>query len=256
MYLVFTLRNNDGTLAKGESPSVEVYLDGELDNTIVPVITPLVDGNSEYTGDYELSMDEPEEVYNYIRFHISCTGCIPKRLTVYPDTTAQTVIAALPDISSLSTFDPTTDTVTINSEQAATMVTATGFATQADLSGLSTFNPATDTVTINAEQAATMVTADVSGLATSADIPTSSDIASAVLTTNVAPLTVDTKEYTIKHLIMATQRSYVTEGESPHWVICAGDVDSQGNLKDITQDTIIAKRTLKLNGNGAIVKTE
>lgn len=86
--------------------------------------------------------------------------------------------------------------------------------------------------------------------------PTSAAIASAVLTTNVAPLTVDTKEYTIKHLIMATQRSYVTEGESPHWVICAGDVDSQGNLKDITLDTIIATRTLTLNGNGAIVKTE
>ena len=36
----------------------------------------------------------------------------------------------------------------------------------------SQFNAATDTVTINATQAATMITADVSGLATPADIPT------------------------------------------------------------------------------------
>lgn len=41
-----------------------------------------------------------------------------------------------------------------------------------DISGLSTFDAATDTVTIDATQAATMVTADVSGLATPADIPT------------------------------------------------------------------------------------
>lgn len=133
-----------------------------------------------------------------------------------------------------STFNPSTDTVIINATQAATMVTATGFATPSDLSGLSTFDPANDkvtlnttedttlsaiktkvdtlnntdltgiataanittaqnaiinampdisglstfdaandTVTINATQAATMVTADVSGLATPSDIPTS-----------------------------------------------------------------------------------
>ena len=83
------------------------------------------------------------------------------------------IIRAMPDISGLSTFNAATDTVTINATQAATMTTATGFATPTDLAGLSTFNPATDTVTINATQAATMVTADVSGLATPSDIPTS-----------------------------------------------------------------------------------
>ena len=89
-------------------------------------------------------------------------------------TSAKTaIINAMPDVSGLSTFDPTNDTVTINATQAATMVTATGFTTPSDLAGLSTFDPVNDTVTINATQAATMVTADVSGLATPADIPTS-----------------------------------------------------------------------------------
>lgn len=76
------------------------------------------------------------------------------------------------DLTGLSTFDPANDTVTINATQAAGMVTATGFATPSDLAGLSTFDPANDTVTINSTQAATMVTADVSGLATPANIPT------------------------------------------------------------------------------------
>lgn len=42
--------------------------------------------------------------------------------------------------------------------------TATGFATPSDLLGLSTFNAATDTVTINSTQAAGMATADLSGI--------------------------------------------------------------------------------------------
>ena len=39
------------------------------------------------------------------------------------------------DLSGLSTFDPTTDTVLIDATQAATMTTATGFATSSDVSG-------------------------------------------------------------------------------------------------------------------------
>lgn len=75
------------------------------------------------------------------------------------------------DLAGLSTFDPSNDTVTINATQAATMTTATGFATPSDLAGLSTFNASTDAVTINSTQAATMVTA--TGFATPSDIPTS-----------------------------------------------------------------------------------
>lgn len=109
------------------------------------------------------------------------------------------------DLSELSTFDPSTDDVTINATQAATLAAASDLdsvatkveliksktdnlpenpaavtdvttaqaaiiAAMPDISGLSTFNAATDTVTINATQAAGMVTADVSGLATTADI--------------------------------------------------------------------------------------
>ena len=46
----------------------------------------------------------------------------------------------------------------------STWATATGFATPSDLSGLSTFNAATETVTINSTQAAGMATADLSGI--------------------------------------------------------------------------------------------
>lgn len=116
------------------------------------------------------------------------------------------------DLSGLSTFDPTTDTVLIDATQAAGMATASGFATSSalsavasdvsavkaktdnlpsnpaatgdipsvadiqsglaktsDLAGLSTFDPSTDTVLIDSTQAATMQTA--TGFATPNDIP-------------------------------------------------------------------------------------
>lgn len=122
------------------------------------------------------------------------------------------IIAAIPaiptdyakasDLDGLSTFDPDTDTVTINSTQAATLAAASDLdsvATKVELiksktdnlptnpaatgdamtltaaydaaKTASQFNAATDTVTINATQAATMVTA--TGFATPSDIPTS-----------------------------------------------------------------------------------
>lgn len=83
---------------------------------------------------------------------------------------AMTLTAAYNAAKTASQFNAATDTVTINSTQAATMATATGFATPSDLAGLSTFNASTDTVTINSTQAATMVTA--TGFATPSDIPT------------------------------------------------------------------------------------
>jgi len=46
----------------------------------------------------------------------------------------------------------------------STWATATGFTTPSDLSGLSTFDPETDAVTINSTQAAGMATADLSGI--------------------------------------------------------------------------------------------
>lgn len=65
--------------------------------------------------------------------------------------------------------------------------TATGFTTPSDLSGLSTFNAASDTVTINSTQAAGMATA--TGFATPSDIPSASDNASAVWSADSRTLT-------------------------------------------------------------------
>ena len=70
-----------------------------------------------------------------------------------------------------STFNPSTDTVTINSTQAATMVTATGFATPSDLAGLSTFDPSNDTVTVNSTQLSSLASAsDLDSVATKVEL--------------------------------------------------------------------------------------
>lgn len=44
------------------------------------------------TGDYNLTATLGQEYtdYDYIRVEISCTGCIPKRFTLYPDTAIDT----------------------------------------------------------------------------------------------------------------------------------------------------------------------
>lgn len=65
----------------------------------------------------------------------SKTDNLPENPAAVTDvTTAQAdIIAAMPDISNLSTFDPTQSYVIINPSQAATMQTATGFATPANV---------------------------------------------------------------------------------------------------------------------------
>ncbi|MBQ3349736.1 MAG: hypothetical protein IJG38_05005 [Thermoguttaceae bacterium] len=115
-------------------------------------------------------------VWSQVAIHDSITGTdttygevLKSRASSSNITSAKTaIINAMPDVSGLSTFDPSNDTVTINAAQAATMITATGFATPSDLSGLSTFNPSTDTVIIDSVQAATMATA--TGFATPSDL--------------------------------------------------------------------------------------
>jgi len=122
------------------------------------------------------------------------------------------IIRAMPDISGLSTFNAASDTVTINSTQAATMVTATGFATPSDLAGLSTFDPVNDTVTINSTQAATMVTADVSGLATPADIPT--DTITAIKTKVDSLQNTDLTGIATATNVTTAQQAIITHGDS------------------------------------------
>ena len=83
-------------------------------------------------------------------------------------------------------------------------------------------------------------------------IPTAANIASAVLTTDVGTMAVGTDDYTVKHLIMASQKSeVVTDNGATVWKIRDERLDSETN-----EATIIASRTLTINSNGAIVKTE
>lgn len=91
------------------------------------------------------------------------------------------IIAAMPDVSRLSTFDPSTDTVTIDATQAAGMATATGFATPANI---------TDAVTaLETYGQEHWQTADVSELATNAELAnTQENIISAMPTTDITAI--------------------------------------------------------------------
>lgn len=267
MYIVFTLMTTEGTYATDKSPIVTIYVNGVYDQSIDSSVDEID------AGDYALNITEPSS-YNYMRIHITCDGCLEKRFTVYPEESstatidAATVAAIRDGLATSSEVSDAKEDIIAASPSIDTAEIAKAVWNYAESNpetgvlGTRTLSTAVEVNPVEIARAVwnysdTNQETGVLGTRTLTEsFPSPSDIASAVLTTNVAPLTVDTKEYTLKHLIMATQRSYVTEGESPHWVICAGDVDSQGNLKDITQDTIIAKRTLKLNGNGAIVKTE
>ena len=83
-------------------------------------------------------------------------------------------------------------------------------------------------------------------------IPTAANIATAVLTTDVGTMVVGTDDYTVKHLIMASQKSeVVTDNGATVWKIRDERLDSETN-----EATVIASRTLTINSNGAIVKTE
>ena len=74
------------------------------------------------------------------------------------------IIAAMPDISGLSTFNANTDTVTIKATQAATMVTATGFATPSDI-------PSSDITAIKTK-VDSLHNTDLTGIATATNIST------------------------------------------------------------------------------------
>ena len=72
------------------------------------------------------------------------------------------VINAMPDVSGLSTFDAATDRVIIDAAQAATMETATGFATPNDIP--------TDDITAIKNKVDTLENTDLTGIATVSDI--------------------------------------------------------------------------------------
>ena len=87
MNTVFTLRETDGSYATGKFPDVTVYI-AYTDSNIGIVEDTYNELNSSVdeigNGDYVLSLDEPEDAYDYIRIHVTCYGCLDKRFTVYP----------------------------------------------------------------------------------------------------------------------------------------------------------------------------
>ena len=82
-------------------------------------------------------------------------------------------------------------------------------------------------------------------------IPSAASIATAVLTTDVSDESVETDEYTLKHLVMASQRSkVVTENGETVWKIMGNRLSGETG-----EEIVIATRTLTLNANGAITQT-
>ena len=71
-------------------------------------------------------------------------------------------------------------------------------------------------------------------------------IATSVLTTDMTGLTVTENAYTLKHLIMASQKSNVAE---------LTETSATWNIYD-TDGSTIAERELTLNDKGAIVDTQ
>lgn len=219
MIIQFTLQSTtDGSYLTGQASNTTVYIskDGGAFAATTNAVAEIG------RGLYKVELTAAESAFTTLVYNPVCTGAQNNLYSIDAPT----------DISGLSTFDPSTDTVTISSDQASTLATSqdvaniattagaikaktdnlpanpaavtdvttaqaaiiaaipdiSSIATKTDLSnaedtiignivsampdisGLSTFNPETDAVTINSVQAATMVTADVSELATTADI--------------------------------------------------------------------------------------
>lgn len=137
-------------------------------------------GDAHWTGGGSGSGITAEDVWKY-------SGTYGRTLTESPTdisslatsanvTAAQAnIIAAMPDITGLSTFNASTDAVTINSTQAATMVTATGFATPSDI-------PTADITAIKTK-VDTLHNTDLTGIATSANVTASQNAVIAAMPT-------------------------------------------------------------------------
>lgn len=165
----------------------------------------------------------------------------------------------------VSTVKAKTDNLPSNPAAVGSEMALTSAAVTTVKNGLATSaNVTSAKEAIIAEGTRAWITA--TGFATPTDIPemiSATDIATEVwnstnktafvrevLTTDVGTLDVSNGGYTLKHLIMASQYSYVeTVGNETRWVILDKRMTNE-------QPTIIATRVLTLNGNGAINKTE
>ena len=156
------LSTSDGSPLTGASPTVTISKDGAAFASATN--TPAEIGN----GYYYIDLTTAETtVTNNVIIRATATGAQPTAVVWEPEqdisglatsqdiTNSQAVIiGAMPTTAGLATASDLT-----TAQEAI-------ISAMPDISGLSTFDAATDTVTINSAQAATMVTADVSGLAT------------------------------------------------------------------------------------------
>ena len=111
------LSTTDGSPLTGASPTVTISKDGAAFTAATN--SPAEIGNGYYYID--LTAAETTVTYNVV-IRATATGAQPTAVVWEPEQ----------DLSGLSTFDPSTDTVTIDSTQAATLATAAALATVGD----------------------------------------------------------------------------------------------------------------------------
>ena len=111
------LSTSDGSPLTGAAPSVTISKDGGAFTSATN--TPAEIGN----GYYYIDLTGTEmSVTNNVIIRATATGAQPTAVVWEPEQ----------DLSVLSTFDPSTDTVTINATQAATLATAAALTTVGD----------------------------------------------------------------------------------------------------------------------------
>ena len=111
------LSTTDSSPITGATPSVTISKDGAA--FAAATNTPAEIGN----GYYYINLTDAETTVTYnVVIRATATGAQPTAVVWEPEQ----------DLSGLSTFDPSTDDVTINSTQAATLATAAALATVGD----------------------------------------------------------------------------------------------------------------------------
>ena len=137
MKTVFTLRNLDGTYATHKYPDAVAYiyfvvggLHEDTNDTLNISISEIDD------GDYQLSLDEPEAAYEYIRIQISCNNCMDKRITLYPDKAYKAIVDAESTILQEGANSWTTAVIPTNTID--NINTAVSALQNTDLTGLAT----------------------------------------------------------------------------------------------------------------------
>ena len=158
------LSTSDGSPLTGATPSVTISKDGGAFASATN--TPAEIGNGYYYVDLTTA---ETTVNNNVIVRATATGAQPTAVVWEPEQ----------DLSGLSTFDPSTDDVTINATQADTFATASTVANIATVAGAIKAktdnlpaNPAAVTDVTTAQAAIISAMPDISNLATSANVTT------------------------------------------------------------------------------------